>query len=196
MRNRRPCQRDAGTRLATALRRRPFSACNKGNRRRLHAGNKPTVKSCLFFKYVFIPREALTSSHCLVIWLKIVLSFRNQNYINSEKIYCFRSGVRYCCTRKKEVCVTPALIVFQHPAGKVFYFAQIMKKYPVRNKSCLACKQQTTGNASAVRRLRADRPNRTHKLVIMRNVTLRVCLNRGFSSFLSSAKVTSITQCM
>ena len=38
MRNRIPCQRDAGTRLATALRRRPFSACNKGNRRRLHAG--------------------------------------------------------------------------------------------------------------------------------------------------------------
>ena len=40
MRNRiAPCQRDAGTRLATALRRRPFSACNKGNRRCLHAGN-------------------------------------------------------------------------------------------------------------------------------------------------------------
>ena len=39
MRNRIPCQRDAGTRLATALRRRPFSACNKGNRRHLHAGN-------------------------------------------------------------------------------------------------------------------------------------------------------------
>ena len=38
MRNRIPCQRDAGTQLATALRRRPFSACNKGNRRRLHAG--------------------------------------------------------------------------------------------------------------------------------------------------------------
>ena len=38
MRNRIPCQRDTGTRLATALRRRPFSACNKGNRRRLHAG--------------------------------------------------------------------------------------------------------------------------------------------------------------
>ena len=32
-------QRDAGTWLATALHRRPFSACNKGNRRRLHAGN-------------------------------------------------------------------------------------------------------------------------------------------------------------
>ena len=38
MRNRIPCQRDAGTRLATALRRRPFSACDKGNRRLLHAG--------------------------------------------------------------------------------------------------------------------------------------------------------------
>ena len=38
MRNRIPCQRNAGTRLAKALRRRPFSACNKGNRGRLHAG--------------------------------------------------------------------------------------------------------------------------------------------------------------
>ena len=38
-----PCQRDAGTRLATALRRRPFSACNKGNRRRPHAGNLGTT---------------------------------------------------------------------------------------------------------------------------------------------------------
>ena len=34
-----PCQRDAGTRLATELRTRPFSACNKGNRIRLHVGN-------------------------------------------------------------------------------------------------------------------------------------------------------------
>ena len=25
---------------------------------------KPTVKSWLFFKYVFVPREALTSRHC------------------------------------------------------------------------------------------------------------------------------------
>ena len=44
MPNRIPCQRDAGTRLATALRRRPFSACNKGNRRRLHAGNTVGMK--------------------------------------------------------------------------------------------------------------------------------------------------------
>ena len=31
--------------------------------------------------------------------------------------------------------------------------------------------------------IRVDRPNTTHKLVIMRNVTLRVCLNRGFFFF-------------
>ena len=31
---------DSGTRLAMALRRRPFSACNKRNRRRLHAGKR------------------------------------------------------------------------------------------------------------------------------------------------------------
>ena len=39
----------AGTRLATALRRRPFSECNKGNRRRLHAG-KTTIESFYYFE--------------------------------------------------------------------------------------------------------------------------------------------------
>ena len=31
---------------------------------------------------------------------------------------CLRADVSYflCCTRKRDVCVTPALIVFQHPA--------------------------------------------------------------------------------
>ena len=56
MQNRIPCQRDAGTRLATALRRCPFSACNKGNRRRLHAERRKkegdsksnNAMSCLF----------------------------------------------------------------------------------------------------------------------------------------------------
>ena len=38
MRNLNPEQHDTGTRLATPSRRRPFSECNKGNRRRLHAG--------------------------------------------------------------------------------------------------------------------------------------------------------------
>ena len=41
----------AGTRLATALRRRPFSAYNKGNRRRLHAGN---THSSLVLKLVIV----------------------------------------------------------------------------------------------------------------------------------------------
>ena len=38
---------------------------------------------------------------------------------------CLRADVSYflCCTRKRDVCVTPSLIVFQHPAGRVFYFA-------------------------------------------------------------------------
>ena len=50
MRNRIPCQRDAGTRLVTALRRRPFSACNKGNRRRLHAGNGELAEKQKFMR--------------------------------------------------------------------------------------------------------------------------------------------------
>ena len=38
---------------------------------------------------------------------------------------CLRADVSYflCCTRKRDVCVTPSLIVFQRPAGRVFYFA-------------------------------------------------------------------------
>ena len=41
-----------------------------------------------------------------------------------------------------------------------------------------------------------DRPNTTHKLVIMWNVILRVCLNSGsLSFFFSRAKFTSTTQC-
>ena len=40
MRHLYPEQHDTGTRLAMPTRRRPFSECNKGNRRRLHAGYK------------------------------------------------------------------------------------------------------------------------------------------------------------
>ena len=38
---------------------------------------------------------------------------------------CLHADVSYflCCTRKRDVCVTPSLIVFQRPAGRVFYFA-------------------------------------------------------------------------
>ena len=38
---------------------------------------------------------------------------------------CLRADVSYflCCTGKRDVCVTPSLIVFQRPAGRVFYFA-------------------------------------------------------------------------
>ena len=62
MRNRIPCQQDAGTQLATALRRRPFSACNKGNRRRLHTGKSCVVMSVilmttLFYKALILQAE-------------------------------------------------------------------------------------------------------------------------------------------
>ena len=36
---------------------------------------------------------------------------------------CRRLPISFCCTRKRDVCVTPSLIVFQRPAGRVFYFA-------------------------------------------------------------------------
>ena len=40
-------------------------------------------------------------------------------------VCCLRTDVSYFlyCTRKRDVCVTPSLIVFQRPAGRVFYFA-------------------------------------------------------------------------
>ena len=46
------------------------------------------------------------------------------NTVNN-KLTCLRADVSYffCCTRKRDVCVTPSLIVFQRPAGRVFYFA-------------------------------------------------------------------------
>ena len=43
---------------------------------------------------------------------------RSQDQMVGE-IVCLRADVSYflCCTRKRDVCVTPSLIVFQRPAG-------------------------------------------------------------------------------
>ena len=57
-------QRDAGTRLATALRRRPFSACNKGNRRRLHEGNSLAYS---FFCHYFLCVVVIVLYHIVVV---------------------------------------------------------------------------------------------------------------------------------
>ena len=54
-----PCQRDAGTRLTTALRRRPFSTCNKGNRRRLHAGKGSADKDWNPVSGILNPKRVL-----------------------------------------------------------------------------------------------------------------------------------------
>ena len=75
MRNRIPCQRDAGTRLATALRRRPFSACNKGNRRRLHAGN--------FF----------TRATTKVVYLLVVTDLSVQTFVLAYRGFAARRSV-------------------------------------------------------------------------------------------------------
>ena len=70
MRNRIPCQREAGTRLATALRRRPFSAYNKGNRRRLHAA-KTDRKLC-----VFMQRSCdLLQKWSIFVWVSVEVAF-------------------------------------------------------------------------------------------------------------------------
>ena len=95
MRNRIPSQRDAGTRLTTALRRRPFSAGNKGNRRRLHAGN--TCSSAVYSRsvvnivtlfpdlqllfHLMILQCALTSYYCTNI--SCDLSLVHMNLANS-----------------------------------------------------------------------------------------------------------------
>ena len=45
--------------------------------------------------------------------------------LNASVLPCLRADVSYflCCTRKRDVCVTLSLNVFQRPAGRVFYFA-------------------------------------------------------------------------
>ena len=46
----------------------------------------------------------------IVVGIKLIKTFR---------FYCLRADVSYflCCTRKRDVYVTPSLIVFQRPAG-------------------------------------------------------------------------------
>ena len=50
MQNLNPEQHDTGTRLATPSPRRPFSECNKGNRRRLHAGYASSKMGIIYNK--------------------------------------------------------------------------------------------------------------------------------------------------
>ena len=82
MRNRIFCLRVAGTRLATALRRRPFSACNKGNRRRLHAGNFSAAKKNVSASWMWMTKSDFLLSvnvdvSCAVLsrWTQLSSSF-------------------------------------------------------------------------------------------------------------------------
>ena len=52
-------------------------------------------------------------------------TFHMQPDVKSSISTCLGADVSYflCCTRKRDVCVTPSLIVFQRSAGRVFYFA-------------------------------------------------------------------------
>ena len=67
-------------------------------------------------------------SFCLnVRSLKLIflITYNTIQYTTRLGFHCLRAGVSHflCCTRKRDVCVTPSLIVFQRPAGRVFYFA-------------------------------------------------------------------------
>ena len=61
------------------------------------------------------------------LWVrKKVQGYKLKTNISKElNTTCLRADVSYflCCTRKRDVCVTLSLIVFQRPAGRVFYFA-------------------------------------------------------------------------
>ena len=60
--------------------------------------------------------KSVRSSRGHKIWLA---NYKEPDYI------CLRADVSYflCCMRNGDVYVTPSLIVFQGPAGRVFYFA-------------------------------------------------------------------------
>ena len=60
--------------------------------------------------------KSVRSSRGRKIWLA---NYKGPDYI------CLHADVSYflCCTWKGDVCVKPSLIVFQRPAGRVFYFA-------------------------------------------------------------------------
>ena len=91
-------QRDAGTRLATALRRRPFSACNKGNWRRLHAGNEAYCEIRIFSKVCLCMKILVWSF--VILWGFLPLNQRRypdrgllaQNGdVGDSKVSCKRS---------------------------------------------------------------------------------------------------------
>ena len=68
------------------------------------------------------------SNSCLFWWIlsaNSCLLVSNSIFLWESRKHCLRADVSYflCCTRKRDVCVTPWLIVFQRPAGRVFYIA-------------------------------------------------------------------------
>ena len=71
------------------------------------------VTQCWYFDWQFAPSK-----------LRFKFQFASVN-VCKPWIICLRADVSYflCCTRKRDVCVTPSLIVFQRPSGRVFYFA-------------------------------------------------------------------------
>ena len=69
-----------------------------------------------------IPHWSLVS---FMLVFGFVHAIHRTNILFDRHLVCLRADVSYflCCTRKRDVCVTPSLIVFQRPAGRVFYFA-------------------------------------------------------------------------
>ena len=47
------------------------------------------------------------------------LGLRGQRKLRINLLVCLRADVSYflCCSRKRDICVTSSLIVFQRPAG-------------------------------------------------------------------------------
>ena len=61
-------------------------------------------------------QDTISSFPLIIAWVDTVFFY---------SLGCLRADVSYFlyCTRKRDVCVTPSLIVFQRPAGRLFYFA-------------------------------------------------------------------------
>ena len=80
----------------------------------------PSPNSPLFYLFIYlfmfsVIRYIVVSFKYYICWFLV----QNYTHWHLFMFICLRADVSYflCCTRKRDVCVTPSLIVFQRPAG-------------------------------------------------------------------------------
>ena len=136
MRNRMPCQRDAGTRLATALRRRPFSACNKGNRRRLQQASfwrrffKFAIINLKLFLFRYEQRTSWNAAYYFENTMDLIHWVRLQQFQwNRYYSYACQKWVKVLSVPKKESRVTLGLSWRKKKKKRLTTFCALMSIY-------------------------------------------------------------------